>query len=98
MFADIVGFTAWSSVREPSQVFSLLEALFRAFDDCASRRRVFKVSFQSPQPREKHDARSCTSHQYCRLKPSGIVTLLSLVSLIHGRTMPWQWSALLAIA
>ena len=44
LFADIVGFTAWSSVREPSQVFSLLEALFRAFDDCASRRRVFKVS------------------------------------------------------
>lgn len=44
LFADIVGFTAWSSVREPSQVFSLLEALFRAFDDCASRRRVFKAS------------------------------------------------------
>jgi class 3 adenylate cyclase len=25
MFADIVGFTAWSSSKEPSQVFTLLE-------------------------------------------------------------------------
>jgi class 3 adenylate cyclase len=43
MFADIVGFTAWSSVREPSQVFKLLETLYRAFDKLAKRRRVFKV-------------------------------------------------------
>ena len=27
MFADIAGFTAWSSEREPSQVFQLLESL-----------------------------------------------------------------------
>ena len=26
MFGDIVGFTAWSSVREPTQVFQLLES------------------------------------------------------------------------
>ena len=32
MFADISGFTAWSSVREPSQVFTLLETVYRAFD------------------------------------------------------------------
>ena len=32
MFADIGGFTAWSSVREPTQVFTLLETLYRAFD------------------------------------------------------------------
>jgi Adenylate and Guanylate cyclase catalytic domain len=43
LFADIVGFTAWSSVREPSQVFILLETLFRAFDEVARKRRVFKV-------------------------------------------------------
>jgi len=43
MFADMVGFTAWSSVREPCQVFQLLEAIFSAFDDIATRRRVFKV-------------------------------------------------------
>jgi hypothetical protein len=43
MFADIAGFTAWSSVREPSQVFTLLETVYRAFDMMAKRRRVFKV-------------------------------------------------------
>jgi class 3 adenylate cyclase len=43
MFADVVGFTAWSSVREPSQVFILLETLYQAFDEIAKRRRVFKV-------------------------------------------------------
>lgn len=43
MFADVQGFTAWSSIREPSQVFILLENLYNAFDHVASRRRVFKV-------------------------------------------------------
>lgn len=42
-FADIVGFTAWSSVREPTHVFRLLEALYSSFDEIAVRRRVFKV-------------------------------------------------------
>ncbi len=43
MFGDVEGFTAWSSVREPSQVFTLLETIYAAFDRVASRRRVFKV-------------------------------------------------------
>jgi class 3 adenylate cyclase len=43
MFADIVGFTAWSSSKEPSQVFTLLETVYQAFDEIARRRRVFKV-------------------------------------------------------
>jgi class 3 adenylate cyclase len=43
MFADIAGFTAWSSVREPSQVFTLLESIYKEFDSIAKRRRVFKV-------------------------------------------------------
>ena len=42
-FADLVGFTAWSSVREPSQVFQLLEIIYHSFDMIAKRRRVFKV-------------------------------------------------------
>ena len=42
-FADIAGFTAWSSVREPSQVFTLLETVYKAFDKTAKRRKVFKV-------------------------------------------------------
>lgn len=32
LFADISGFTAWSSIREPSQVFILLENIYRNFD------------------------------------------------------------------
>ena len=32
LFADIVGFTAWSSIREPVAVFSLLETIYHAFD------------------------------------------------------------------
>jgi class 3 adenylate cyclase len=43
MFADIANFTAWSSVRDPSQVFTLLETLYGAFDQTAARRGVFKV-------------------------------------------------------
>jgi hypothetical protein len=43
MFADINGFTAWSSVREPTQVFTLLENVFHAFDEIAKKRGVFKV-------------------------------------------------------
>jgi hypothetical protein len=43
MFADIAGFTAWSSEREPAQVFQLLETLYRSFDDTAKRLGVFKV-------------------------------------------------------
>jgi class 3 adenylate cyclase len=43
MFADIAGFTAWSSEREPSQVFKLLETLYHEFDIVAARLKVFKV-------------------------------------------------------
>ena len=43
MFADITGFTAWSSTREPSMVFILLESIYNDFDKIAKRRSVFKV-------------------------------------------------------
>ena len=43
MLLDLVGFTAWSSAREPSAVFLLLESVFSTFDELAKRRRVFKV-------------------------------------------------------
>ena len=43
MFADIQGFTAWASVREPSQVFTLLEQIYGTFDIIAKRHGVFKV-------------------------------------------------------
>lgn len=43
LFADIEGFTAWSSTREPSQVFYMLETVYGAFDEIARRRNIFKV-------------------------------------------------------
>jgi class 3 adenylate cyclase len=43
LFADISGFTAWSSEREPSQVFTLLETIYHAMDKAAKKLGVFKV-------------------------------------------------------
>ncbi|CAB9511299.1 Receptor-type guanylate cyclase gcy [Seminavis robusta] len=43
LFADIAGFTAWSSTRSPEQVFTLLQTVYQAFDKIAKRRKVFKV-------------------------------------------------------
>ena len=43
MFADIVGFTAWSSTRGPESVFVLLQTLYQGFDKIAKCRQVFKV-------------------------------------------------------
>lgn len=43
MFAEIPAFTAWSSIREPTHIFMLLEAIFQAFDEIAKKRHVFKV-------------------------------------------------------
>eukprot|EP00980_Cylindrotheca_fusiformis_P008664 scaffold1849_cov115-Cylindrotheca_fusiformis.AAC.2 len=43
VYADLVGFTAWSSAREPHHVFILLETIYGAFDKLAYRHGVFKV-------------------------------------------------------
>jgi class 3 adenylate cyclase len=43
LFMDIAGFTAWSSEREPCQVFLLLETIYQNFDKIAKQLRVFKV-------------------------------------------------------
>eukprot|EP00980_Cylindrotheca_fusiformis_P011198 scaffold2563_cov124-Cylindrotheca_fusiformis.AAC.29 len=43
VFADIAGFTAWSSAREPQQVFILLENIYGALDAVANQLAVFKV-------------------------------------------------------
>lgn len=42
-FADIVGFTKWSSDRQPTEVFRFLETLYSAFDHTANHLDVFKV-------------------------------------------------------
>lgn len=43
MFADIAGFTKWSSGREPANVFLLLETIFDRIDKLAKRLGIFKV-------------------------------------------------------
>ena len=61
--ADIAGFTAWASTREPAQVFRLLETIYGAFDEIARRRSIFKVETVGdcyvavsgvPTPRKDH--------------------------------------------
>jgi class 3 adenylate cyclase len=43
LFMDIANFTAWSSEREASQVFVLLENLYHAYDKIGSKLGIFKV-------------------------------------------------------
>jgi hypothetical protein len=43
MFADIKGFTQWSSSRNPTEVFHLLETLYGGFDALAKLYGIFKV-------------------------------------------------------
>jgi class 3 adenylate cyclase len=75
MFADSVDFTTWSSVREPKQVFTLLETLYGAFNTIADRRGVFKVetigdSYVAvvglPEPRKEHAVVTARFARDCR--------------------------------
>jgi len=63
IFADISGFTAWSSTREPTQVFKLLETIYGAYDRISQTRGVFKIETVGdcyvavtglPEPRKDH--------------------------------------------
>jgi class 3 adenylate cyclase len=87
MFADIVGFTAWSSTREPAQVFTLLETIYNAFDKIAKRRRVFKVETIGdcyvaasglPDPREDHAIIMCRFARDCLFKMQEVVNQLEI--------------------
>ena len=93
MFADVEGFTAWSSVREPSQVFTLLETIYTAYDLVALRRRVFKVETVGdcyvavsglPEPRDDH---AVTMAQFARdCVVEHIVAVKQLESLLGPDT------------
>eukprot|EP00980_Cylindrotheca_fusiformis_P007045 scaffold1479_cov127-Cylindrotheca_fusiformis.AAC.4 len=89
VFADIAGFTAWSSAREPHQVFVLLETIYGAFDKIAYRHSVFKVETVGdcyvaavglPEPVEKHAVIACKFARDC-LKKMKDVTLKLEVTL-----------------
>jgi Adenylate and Guanylate cyclase catalytic domain len=77
LFADIAGFTAWSSARQPTQVFHLLETVYSAFDSIARHRGVFKVetigdSYVAvvglPTPRKHHAVVMAMFANDCRAK------------------------------
>jgi class 3 adenylate cyclase len=87
LFADIAGFTAWSSAREPSQVFTLLETLYRTFDKAAKRRGVFKVETIGdcymavtglPDPQEDHAVIMARFAQDCLSKMREVTRKLEL--------------------
>jgi len=77
LFADIAGFTAWSSTREPAQVFTLLETIYRAFDHAARKYVVFKVETIGdcyvavtglPEPQDDHAVRMVKFARECLLR------------------------------
>jgi hypothetical protein len=88
LFADISGFTAWSSAREPAQVFILLQNLYQAFDTIAKRRRVFKVetigdSYVAvtglPEPQANHAVIMAKFAGECLLKMNQVTRELEVV-------------------
>lgn len=87
LFADISGFTAWSSVREPSQVFTILETIYKAFDKTAKRRKVFKVETVGdcyvavtglPEPTKNHTIVMCQFARECLTQFNELSTKLEV--------------------
>jgi len=39
----MVGFNSWSSTRDPTHVFTLLETVYNVFDADAKQKKVYKV-------------------------------------------------------
>jgi class 3 adenylate cyclase len=87
LFSDISGFTAWSSVREPRQVFTLLENIYGTFDAIAVKRGVFKVetigdSYVAvtglPEPRKDHAICMVKFARDCRKQMIELVQKLEL--------------------
>jgi class 3 adenylate cyclase len=88
MFADIAGFTAWSSTRDPAQVFTLLEQIYSSFDAIAKKRKVFKVETIGdcyvaccglPEPRDDHAEVMLKFAMDCRKTMNAVVRKLEVV-------------------
>jgi len=82
LFADISGFTQWSSTRTPVEVFDLLEAMYGVFDRIAKRRKVFKVETIGdcyvaatglPQPQKDHAVRMARFADNCMKALQGLI-------------------------
>ena len=86
---DLSGFTAWSSTREPTQVFDLLESIFQCFDKVARRRGIFKVSGGMPfvvVATNTLQSSTCLTY-YLRWRPLVTSTSQSLVFPTHEPIM-----------
>ena len=60
----MVGFTAWSSVREPEQVFTLLETVYHSFDNVAKKLKVRACvhgRVRDTDQTQRHDRNSCST-------------------------------------
>eukprot|EP00980_Cylindrotheca_fusiformis_P024504 scaffold11976_cov120-Cylindrotheca_fusiformis.AAC.5 len=87
VFADIAGFTAWASAREPAQVFILLETIYGAFDKHANRHSVYKVETVGdcyvavaglPEPDKEHATTVCRFARDCVKTMSEITVKLEM--------------------
>jgi class 3 adenylate cyclase len=87
LFADISGFTAWSSEREPEQVFTLLQTFFQTFDHLARKRDIFKVETIGdcyvavtglPDPQPDHAVRMTKFARECLQKVSVLTSKLEV--------------------
>eukprot|EP00934_Nitzschia_sp_Nitz4_P009170 Nitzschia sp. Nitz4//scaffold37_size175936//139425//149009//NITZ4_002062-RA/size175936-snap-gene-0.260-mRNA-1//-1//CDS//3329549836//9160//frame0 len=85
MFADIAGFTKWSSERDPTHVFTLLQTVYHSFDRIAKKRTVFKVETIGdcyvavtglPDPQEDHAVRMAKFAHECKEKFTEVVDKL----------------------
>lgn len=97
LFADLKGFTAWSSERQPVEVFKLLETLYGAFDEIAIKRSVFKVETIGdcyvaatglPEPQPDHAVRMVKFAQSCMDKMPEL--LLALTPTLGDETADLQ--------
>ena len=77
VFADIVGFNAWSSAREPAQVFVLLETIHSEFDMLAYRYSMSRAESVGdsyvavsglPEPTDEHAVNACKFARSCLRK------------------------------
>jgi Adenylate and Guanylate cyclase catalytic domain len=98
LFADIAGFTAWSSTRTPIQVFHLLETLYAAFDSIAKLHRIFKVETIGdcylavvglPAPRKNHAVAMARFASACCNKMQELtIDLETLLGPVRLRLLP----------
>lgn len=87
LFCNMDGFTAWSSEREPAQVFTLLQVIFHSFDKIAKSVGVFKVDTVGdrylaitgfPEAQADHAVRMVNFAQECLTKARELTKRLEM--------------------